>query len=52
MGLKDALGLGDEEPPLEMPDTSHAQGDHEEPPPAGQENDPGARMPLQQLPPD
>ena len=29
MGLKDALGLGDEEPTLDLPADAHAQGDSE-----------------------
>jgi hypothetical protein len=50
MGLKDALGLGDEEPPLEIPADDHAQGDHEPPLDEldGSGADPGITLP----PPD
>ncbi len=50
MGLKDALGLGDEEPALDLPSDEHAQGDHEAPLEdlAGGDAEPGLTLP----PPD
>ncbi len=52
MGLKDALGLGDEEPPLAMPDDAHAHGDHEAPLGGREDGDDGAVMPFTPPPPD